>query len=512
VLTKNLGSDSQEDEVKAMVNYLKSMPDNSSLDIDEERPAKRARTTSDLGSVSIVRHELSFVMYSSEAVDEPLHITRHDVGELIVVYRLWKPDRLHITLRRASKTAGFLVSHGIPENDIPISLEVCLYVEQHLSRDPGSEGCLWACLDVDLMQDGSRVDIKIAFDVRWNKSRDVSVESRSRPQQEMASFVLGNCFPELALAERSHAGVSPQNFYEAVHVPDKEAFDQSLLSAEIPNLTATLFAFQRRSLRWLLNREGVEWTKDTHSDTSILIPYESTQSSNPISFTEARDSAGQKFSLSPTFRVVATDVSPYFGLQTFRGGILAEEMGLGKTLEIIALMLLHRRPEEPRTVLDPYLGQHVRPTGATLIITPASLLDQWLSELSRHAPHLNVRYYPGFSASVKGDRTEQHVVDELASQDVVLTTYEVLRPEVHMALEPPERPTRGERVRRRLKSPLVQLSWWRVCVDEAQMVEDWKTNTATVARLIPRVNAWAITGTPVKGGVQNGKMIISCLV
>jgi len=53
---------------------------------------------------------------------------------------------------------------------------------------------------------------------------------------------------------------------------------------------------------------------------------------------------------------------------------------------------------------------------------------------------------------------------------------------------------------------LVSLSWWRVCIDEAQMVENWTSNAAKLARMVPRVNAWAITGTPVKDDIQKGKI------
>ena len=44
----------------------------------------------------------------------------------------------------------------------------------------------------------------------------------------------------------------------------------------------------------------------------------------------------------------------------------------------------------------------------------------------------------------------------------------------------------------------MKISWWRVCLDEAQMVEGGVSNAAVVARSIPRCNAWAVTGTPLR--------------
>ena len=47
-------------------------------------------------------------------------------------------------------------------------------------------------------------------------------------------------------------------------------------------------------------------------------------------------------------------------------------------------------------------------------------------------------------------------------------------------------------------SPLVQIQFWRIILDEVQMVSAGITNTAKVAQIIPRVHAWGVTGTPVK--------------
>lgn len=56
------------------------------------------------------------------------------------------------------------------------------------------------------------------------------------------------------------------------------------------------------------------------------------------------------------------------------GGILADEMGLGKTLEILAAMATNRPSKE-----DILAGRRT-----TLIVTPASSIAQWTSEINRH--------------------------------------------------------------------------------------------------------------------------------
>ncbi|KAJ3298009.1 Calcium-transporting ATPase 10, plasma membrane-type [Borealophlyctis nickersoniae] len=138
------------------------------------------------------------------------------------------------------------------------------------------------------------------------------------------------------------------------------------------------------------------------------------------------------------------------------------------------------------------------PSSCTLVITPAAILNQWGSEISTHAPHVNVFEYKGVQAHPKLDS------QALANFDVVLTTYEILRKEIHFAVKPADRARRFDRKYKAKRSPLVGIQWWRVVLDEAQMIESSVTQAAEMARLIPRVHPWAVTGTPIgKNGLSD---------
>lgn len=439
------------------------------------------------------------------------HIVRTNVGEHL---RVGGNSPLRLTPWKKSKDASFDIllpldirsnKSSAPDSD---SMKAALMVAWTQSENPGVEASIWVSVDVNIAQTGHDVDISLCFSLEWTASRSMT-KLNSRSQVDMRKAVMLNCLQNLDLSSKKQLPpkLDLQEFYEAVFVPERDRPGSDLPSGNINGLSATLYPFQRKSVQWLLTREGVQWNGSKSSDDSeqvILKPYEPDASKLPISFTALQDAFGGSIAVSPLFGRIVRDPAPFHFFQNIRGGILAEEMGLGKTLEVISLILLHRRPEEQELVFDQYLGRQIRPTKGTLIVTPPSLRDQWLSELARHAPGLKVMHYSGLKDGRKfyEEAVAQELVEQLAEHDVVIVTYDVLRSEIHVAVDPPSRSMRRAKTYKRAVCPLVQLSWWRVCIDEAQMVENWKSDTALMARLIPRVNAWAITGTPVKSSIQ----------
>jgi len=445
---------------------------------------------------------------------------RKDVGYLIET-RLSQgtPNHDHwcLLLKPRAQYRGrrFGLTLPLEKNTMTQSLKTAMNVAEVQALNPGEDGCIWASLDVTVEQVEDSIHLIVSIEVRWNESRTIwgSERSKHNSQQSLRDQVFETWFSDLQLPKASGAqpSWSPQDFYEAACVPDKDKLDAAVSSMEVPRLESVLYPFQRRAVQWLLQREGVRWYLDTQRSKAGIQPYAlPALSDHPISFLQIRDVDGNPVWVSPLLGVATRDASLFRSIQELRGGILAEEMGLGKTLEMIALMLLHRRPESPIMVYDSFLGRELLATSATLIVAPSSLLDQWLSELNRHAPSLKVMFYPGVRRLAKLKDADELSVERLAEQDVVVTTYEILRKDIWAASDEPVRSMRNEKQYERVKSPLVQLSWWRVCIDEAQMVENWTNNAAKLARKIPRVNAWAVTGTPVKDDVQKGSKEFPC--
>ncbi|KAI9331816.1 SNF2 family N-terminal domain-containing protein [Zopfochytrium polystomum] len=283
-------------------------------------------------------------------------------------------------------------------------------------------------------------------------------------------------------------------------VPDACGLDFANLDCVQPHgLNSTLLPFQRRAVAWMLQREGAnleavfpgalavgreslfQAVPSQKLAESVLV----TSEGNRIAFNaftgEARPASGSHSQLLDAFAVV----------NHIRGGILADEMGLGKTVEILSLILSHPRPEVAQIPGFDEQNELIRGR-ATLVISPKAILSQWLSETTLHTPGLKTVWFKG---SFGNERTKLST-QELAECDIVFVSYDTLRKEIHAANEDSARSRRQSRKYDRVESPLSKIEWWRVCLDEAQMVEGVKTNTAEMALRLPRLNAWAVTGTP----------------
>jgi non-specific serine/threonine protein kinase len=141
------------------------------------------------------------------------------------------------------------------------------------------------------------------------------------------------------------------------------------------------------------------------------------------------------------------------------GACLADDMGMGKTIQVLSLLLVLKRQGKGRP---------------SLLVAPASLLANWASEAERFAPSLKLLIaHPSLmpASELKGLTHER-----LQDLDLVVTSYGSL-----------------------LRIPrLMETAWNLVVLDEAQAI---KNPAAKQTRAVKRLNARsriALTGTPVE--------------
>ncbi|OWF36325.1 E3 ubiquitin-protein ligase SHPRH [Mizuhopecten yessoensis] len=143
-------------------------------------------------------------------------------------------------------------------------------------------------------------------------------------------------------------------------------------------------------------------------------------------------------------------------------------------------------------------------SGTTLIISPSSISHQWVDEILKHISSQSLKVFVYTGVNKLGfiqPRT-------LAQQDIVITTYETLRKEIDYVDLPHSNSdtTRKFRHPKRfmaIPSPMTAVEWWRVCLDEAQMVEVTTSKTAEMALRLSAVNRWCVTGTPIQKSVSD---------
>ncbi|KRT78223.1 PHD finger motif containing protein, partial [Oryctes borbonicus] len=137
-------------------------------------------------------------------------------------------------------------------------------------------------------------------------------------------------------------------------------------------------------------------------------------------------------------------------------------------------------------------------SGATLIVTPYSLKQQWCDEIIKHVDGaFKVFLYEGVQNRIPVYPTI------LLQYDLVITTYTVLQNELRLSENGQAVSLRRPRKYSLPGSPITLINWWRLCLDEAQTVETPRCMVSEMARRIHACHRWAVTGTPISKDISD---------
>ncbi|KAH0972812.1 hypothetical protein GBA52_024968 [Prunus armeniaca] len=321
-----------------------------------------------------------------------------------------------------------------------------------------------------------------------------------------ASFTLS----EAVVVKEKKAEKGCKSVDEIFKLVDENASQNGALEALEPPkevIKSELFVHQKEGLGWLVHRENSGelppfWEEKDGSFVNVLTNYHTDKRPEPL-----------------------------------RGGIFADDMGLGKTLTLLSLIGFDKygsalpasvgsgsvdvisilddneigedeglsvsvgkkgkrgRPSKTGSrkkdktedtnassnmkgkcvsASDKYSGDISRKT--TLIVCPPSVFSTWVTQLGEHTRPGRLKVYLYY-----GERTRD--AEELKKYDIVLTTYSILSTENAW-----------------ITSPVKEIEWWRVILDEAHMIKNVNAQQSQVVTNLKAKRRWAVTGTPIQNG------------
>jgi SNF2 family DNA or RNA helicase len=133
------------------------------------------------------------------------------------------------------------------------------------------------------------------------------------------------------------------------------------------------------------------------------------------------------------------------------GGCLADDMGVGKTAQVLATLEARRAEGK----------------GPSLVVAPKSLMFNWRAEAAKFTPQLRVLEHTGLDRDM----------DLIGHHDLILTTYGTLI---------------------RDAAQIARMEFDYLVLDEAQAVKNANTATAKAVRLLRGSHRLALSGTPVE--------------
>ena len=160
----------------------------------------------------------------------------------------------------------------------------------------------------------------------------------------------------------------------------------------------------------------------------------------------------------------------------YKGGLLGDEMGMGKTIQAVSLIMSDYPQKQP-----------------TLVVVPPVALMQWSSEIKEYTDgKLNVLVYHGQNGKIKNMS-----VKELKKFDVIMISYNSLE---SLYRKQSKGWSRGDNIIKE-DSPIHAIHFHRLILDEAHSIKSRTTGVAKACFALTGTYKWCLSGTPVQNRI-----------
>ncbi|KAH8592599.1 SNF2 family N-terminal domain-containing protein [Bisporella sp. PMI_857] len=236
-------------------------------------------------------------------------------------------------------------------------------------------------------------------------------------------------------------------------------------------------------------RDNADTVPDTQPD-AIIIPLKSHQRA-ALAFIKRRENHDSCQSANKSVRHFI-GISPKDDIPSYSmGGILADVMGLGKTLSMISAIVsslpqaIEYATAENRNFVAPESRCRTRAT--LVIVTSIQVLDVWKREVSS-------RVKPGtLKICIFHGPGRPESLEKVIDHDLILTTYATLSADSNVL-----------RV-------LQKIEWFRIVLDEAHWIRNQASNQFRAAESLSAERKWCLTGTPIQNRLNDLESLVKFL-
>ncbi|CAD8060264.1 unnamed protein product [Paramecium sonneborni] len=273
--------------------------------------------------------------------------------------------------------------------------------------------------------------------------------------------------------------------YQSINKIEQEENNQNLFSVneqesyqfticqQPQDLKNNLFIYQAQATNWMLYRE--------QRITAEVLNLQNQQQNLNKMWSEIKLNVNEYIYFNELTGQFSENSVPS---KDVKGGILADAMGLGKTICSLALILLSREMKQQQQNDDteePYKKKVKldKKYGNTLLVVQKSVFEHWIEEIEKHTQQNKLEVYQFY----KPQSRQKDI--KLEVYDIVITTYGVLKQDF---------------TKNRF---LYSYEWERIILDEAHIIKSKSTTCAKAASSVEAQCRWCLTGTPIQNHLED---------